>query len=94
MYLNNHTYYSLRYGTIAPKTLLKMFQQVGIKRFAVTDILTTSACMDILRLAPKYELKPVVGVDFRKEAQQQFIVLAQNNKGFLNINRYLSLIHI
>ncbi len=90
MYINTHTYYSLRYGTIKPKDLLENAKKLGIASFALTDINTTSACMDILRLAPKYGIKPVVGVDFRNNSKQQFILLAQNNVGFQHINSYLS----
>ena len=90
MYLNTHTYFSLRYGTIAPKALLEKFQQLGVNQFALTDINTTSACMEVLRIAPKYNIHPVIGVDFRNGAQQQFIMLAANNDGFQQINSYLS----
>ena len=90
MFLNCHTYYSLRYGTLSPKELLQHFQKEKIARFAITDINTTSACLDILRLASEYGVKPTVGVDFRNGAQQQFIMLAQNNKGYQSINEYLS----
>ncbi|MEL6810844.1 MAG: PHP domain-containing protein, partial [Bacteroidota bacterium] len=90
MYINTHTYYSLRYGTIKPKNLLQYAQELGIESFALTDINTTSACMDVLRLAPKYGVRPVMGVDFRNHSKQQFIILAKNNEGFQNINTYLS----
>jgi len=90
MYINTHTYHSLRYGTIKPRDLLEYAQKMGIDSLAVTDINTTSACMDLLRLSPKYNLRLVLGVDFRNSATQQFIMLAQNNEGFYNINQYLS----
>lgn len=90
MYLNTHTYFSLRYGTIAPKALLEEFQQLGVTQFALTDINTTSACMEVLRIAPKYGIRTTVGVDFRNGAQQQFIMLAASNYGFQQINSYLS----
>ena len=90
MYINTHTYFSLRYGTIKPKDLLKMARDMGIECMALTDINTTSACLDFVRLAPRYGLKPVIGVDFRQGAQQKFILLARNNGGFLQINNYLS----
>ncbi|WP_342750389.1 PHP domain-containing protein [Aureitalea marina] len=90
MYINTHTYFSLRYGTIKPKDLLKMAQGMGIDCMALTDINNSSACLDFVRLAPRYGLKPVIGVDFRQGARQQFILLAKNNHGFLQINNYLS----
>ena len=94
MYLNTHTYYSLRYGTIKPEELLQIARSKGIKAFALTDINSTTACIDFVRLAPKYNIKPILGVDFRNGVQQKFILLAKNNQGFQNINNYLSLIKI
>ena len=90
MYLNCHTYYSLRYGTIAPKQLLAIAAAHGANTLALTDINNTSACMDFVRLSGKYKIKPILGVDFRNGAHQQFILIAKNNNGFQNINRYLS----
>lgn len=90
MYLNCHSYYSLRYGTITPENLLKIGEYYGVGTMALTDINNTSACLDVVRLSANYGIKPVIGVDFRNKAQQQFVVLAQNNNGFKNINDYLS----
>ncbi len=90
MYINCHTYFSLRYGTIKPEALLQLAVENGIKTLALTDINTTSACLDFIRLSKKYKIKPVVGVDFRNGIQQQFILLAKNNTGFQQINDYLS----
>jgi DNA polymerase-3 subunit alpha len=90
MYLNCHTYYSLRYGTIKPEQLLAIASDNGVKTLALTDINNTSACLDIVRLSKKYKIKSVLGVDFRNRAQQRFILIAKNNNGFKNINAYLS----
>ena len=90
MFLNTHSYYSLRYGTIKPKHLLIIAAEKGIDCFALTDINTTSACLDFARIASEHDIKPVLGVDFRNGAKQQFILLAKNNVGFMNINTYLS----
>jgi DNA polymerase-3 subunit alpha len=90
MYLNCHTYYSLRYGTIKPEQLLAIASKNGVQTLALTDINTTSACLDVVRLSKKYKIKPVLGVDFRNSAAQQFILIAKNNNGFHNINNYLS----
>ncbi|TNJ46972.1 DNA polymerase III subunit alpha [Tamlana fucoidanivorans] len=90
MYINCHTYYSLRYGTIKPEDLLMAASRHGLNTLAMTDINTTSACLDVVRLSKNYNIKPVLGVDFRNGAQQQFIMLAKNNNGFHNINVYLS----
>ncbi len=90
MYLNTHTYYSLRYGTLKPEELLQIASQQGVKSMALTDINSTSANLDFVRLAPKYSIKPVLGVDFRNGVQQKFILLASCNKSLQLINNYLS----
>jgi len=90
LYINCHTYFSLRYGTIKAENLLELAVEKGIQTLALTDINTTSACLDFVRLSLKHAIKPVLGVDFRNGAQQQFIVLAKNNNGFQQINDYLS----
>ncbi len=91
MYLNCHTYFSLRYGTIAPKELLMLAKNNGIKTMALTDINNTSACLDFVRMSSKYDVKPILGVDFRNGADQQFILLVKDNYGFQQINTYLSI---
>ncbi|MDG1331841.1 MAG: DNA polymerase III subunit alpha [Crocinitomicaceae bacterium] len=92
MYLNTHTYYSLRYGVFDAHTLVELAQENGISSLALTDINTTSACMNFIREARKCGIKPVVGVDIRNGVQQRFILIAKNNDGFQRINHYLTTI--
>ena len=90
MYLNCHTYYSLRYGTFSEVELLQLAKENNIDTIALTDINNTSACMNFVQQAKKMKIKPVIGVDFRNGNQQQFVALAKSNVGFQNINQYLS----
>ena len=90
MYLNCHTYYSLRYGTIKPEDLIAIAVKNSIQTIALTDINNTSACLDFVKLSTKHNIKPVLGVDFRNGAEQQFVLIAKNNSGFQNINNYLA----
>jgi DNA polymerase-3 subunit alpha len=90
MYLNCHSYYSLRYGTFSEVELLELAIENNVNCIALTDINNTSACMNFVQQAKKQNIKPVIGVDFRNGNTQQFVALAKNNKGFENINRYLS----
>ncbi len=90
MLLNNHSYYSLRYGVFSEEELLKLAEARKYKSIALTDINNTSACLNFIRLAPKYNIKPIIGIDFRNGAHQQFVSLAQNNDGFLALNQFLS----
>jgi DNA polymerase-3 subunit alpha len=90
MYLSSHSYYSLRYGTIPPEELLQLAAENDIETLALTDINNTSACLDFIRLSKKYNIKPVVGIDFRNKTKQQFIGLAKNNEGYYELNLFLS----
>lgn len=90
MYINNHTYYSLKFGTISPKELLHQMLDAQVKSFAITDINNTTALLDFLRMTQKNSIKIVAGIDFRNGAQQQFVALAKNNQGFQEINQHLS----
>ena len=90
MFLNCHTYYSLRYGTLKISDLPNLGQKNAATAMALTDINSTSACLEFVRLSPQFNMKPILGVDFRNGAKQQFVMLAENNEGFQNINRYLS----
>lgn len=90
MFLNNHSYYSLRYGTISETELLDIALDEGCTYFTLTDINTTSACLNFIRRAQEKNIKPIIGVDFRNGAKQCYVMLARNNEGFLEINNFLS----
>ena len=82
MYLNCHTYYSLRFGTFSEIDLLQLAVKNNSNCIALTDINNTSACMNFVQQANKLNIKPVIGVDFRNGNSQQFVAIAKNNKGF------------
>lgn len=90
MYLNCHTYYSFKYGTLSVNQLLDQAQKYGIHQLVLSDINNTSAVLDFVRLSKKYGVNPVVGIDYRNGAQQQFVGIAKNNEGFAALNAYLS----
>ena len=100
MYLNCHTYYSFKYGTMSPKELLceansscrnttSMCVPTEIK-FALTDINSTSGCLYHAIQFQNAGLPVIMGIDFRTGNRQDFIAIAQNNEGFQNINYYLT----
>ncbi len=91
MYLNCHSYYSFKYGTMSPEQLLAGAKRLGINKLALTDINNTSGILDFFRLASdKYKIKPIAGIDFRNGAKQQFIALAKSIDGFKEMNDFLS----
>ncbi|MBL7764533.1 MAG: DNA polymerase III subunit alpha [Chitinophagaceae bacterium] len=91
MFLNCHSYYSYRYGILSEEALLQQAAALGLKTIALTDINYTSACLNFIRLAPKYQIKPVIGIDFRQDSTCLYIGLAKNKAGFKALNGHLSL---
>lgn len=90
MHLNCHTYFSFKYGTMSVPQLLAEAQSKGIGSFVLTDINNTSACLEFIRESSKYNVKPIVGIDFRQGMKQHYIGIAKNNEGFLELNEHLS----
>ncbi len=90
MYLNTHSHFSLRYGILSIKELLQLAQRNAQSILALTDINHSGSALEFIRMSAKYDIRPVVGIDFRLGAQQQFVGLARNNKGFKLLNDYLS----
>lgn len=70
--------------------MLQLAQKNGLTSIALTDINTTSACLEFIRESPKYNIKPIIGIDFRNGVEQLFVAIAKNNFGFQEINEYLT----
>lgn len=73
-----------------PKALLQQAADIGITAMALTDINNTSGCIDFFRQAPKHNIKPVAGIDFRNNTKQLFVGLAHNLDGFRELNEFLT----
>jgi len=90
MYLNCHSYYSLRYGTLPIDNLVEMAAANGIDALALTDINTSMGVVDFVKACTKQDIKPIAGIEFRKENRLLYIAIARNNEGFREINEFLS----
>lgn len=90
MYLNCHTYYSLRYGTFSEKELLQLAQENHVTQLVLTDINNTSGTLNFVRKAPEYNVRPILGIDFRNGVDQCYVGVAKNNEGYLELNNFLS----
>ncbi|MCK5440408.1 MAG: PHP domain-containing protein, partial [Maribacter sp.] len=90
MYLNCHTYYSMRFGTFSELELLQLAQENHVTRLALTDINNTSAGLNFVRKARQYNVKPILGIDFRNGVNPCFIGIAKNNEGYQELNGFLS----
>lgn len=70
MHLNCHTYYSLKYGTLSPEQLVEEAAKRQIKTLVLTDINNTSCGYQFIQACEKYQIKPVLGIEFRTSQKQ------------------------
>ncbi len=90
MYLNCHTYYSLRYGLISPGNLVKGALNTGARAIALTDINNSTAIYEFIYECGKNGIKPVAGIEFRNKNRLLYIGLAKNNNGLRILNAQIS----
>ncbi|MFI5172220.1 MAG: DNA polymerase III subunit alpha [Chitinophagales bacterium] len=90
MFLNVHSYYSLRYGVLSPEKLLVEAKEKNIHSFVLTDINNTSGWFELLKEAKKSGIDVKVGIEFRNGNKQLFTGIAKNEHGFAELNRFLS----
>ena len=90
MYLNCHSYYSFRYGTLSPEALVAEAQRCNASSLALTDINNTSACFDFIHLCNEAGIKPIIGMDIRNGHKPGYIALAHSLDGFEELNRFVS----
>ncbi len=90
MYLNVHSQYSLRYGTMSIKTLVEEAQARGITQMVMTDINNSTGVMEFMRECRKNRMKPIGGIEFRRDKKLLYIGIAHNKEGMKELNDFLS----
>lgn len=90
MYLNCHSFHSLRYGTIPLLDLIQQAVSCGVKTMALTDINTVTGIYDFTKACNEVGIKPLVGIEFRCNHQLRYIGLAKNADGLAEMNRFLT----
>ena len=90
MFLNSHTFHSLRYGTLSVEELVKQAADSGAKELVLTDINTVTAIYDFKKECEKFNIKPIVGVEIRRENELLYITIAKDETGIGEINRLLT----
>jgi DNA-directed DNA polymerase III PolC len=90
MYLNCHSYYSLRYGTMSVEELVQKARSAGAETIALTDINNSTAIPEFDGECTKNNIKPLAGIEFRNDNELQYIGIARNNRGLRELNEFLS----
>ena len=92
MYLNCHSYYSLRYGTLPLEKLVAVALKNEVQCMALTDINNGTGMMDFIAECRANGIKPIAGMEFRDENNRLlYITIARNNDGYREINEFLTL---
>ncbi len=87
MYLNCHSYHSLRYGTIPLEDLVQQAVDCKVTAMALTDINTVTGIYDFVKACKAVQIKPLVGMEFRQDHRLVFIALAKTKEGVGEICR-------
>jgi DNA-directed DNA polymerase III PolC len=90
MYLNCHSCYSLRYGVLTPEQLVAAAVARGVTALALTDINNTSCAWEFVTRCREAGIRPVLGIEFRREGRLLYIGLARSDAGFAALCRFLS----
>jgi DNA polymerase-3 subunit alpha/error-prone DNA polymerase len=87
MFVNCHSYHSLRYGTIPVEELVALGAAHGATAMALTDINTVTGVYDFIKACREQGIHAVVGMEFREAGRLCYIGLARNREGFAELCR-------
>ncbi|WP_026899293.1 DNA polymerase III subunit alpha [Daejeonella oryzae] len=90
MYINCKTYFSYRYGTYGTEELVNQAAELGLRSLALTNINGTPDAWDFVDFCRKKEIRPILGSEIRNGNNLCYILLAKNNTGLMQINRFIS----
>ncbi|AWW29442.1 DNA polymerase III subunit alpha [Echinicola strongylocentroti] len=90
MYLNCKTYFSYRYGTIGTQELVDMAVARKVRSLALTNINSTADAWDFVDFCRKSGIRPVLGAEIRNGNRLLYVLLAKNDEGLMQVNRFLS----
>jgi error-prone DNA polymerase len=91
LYLNCHTYYSLRYGTLSPEKLVQKALEYQAEALVLTDINNSSGMPYFVKACFNSGIKPIGGMEFRDDNHHLlYTAIAANNEGFRELNEFLT----
>lgn len=88
--LNVHSFFSFKYGIFSIEQLIDWAVRHRYKTLTLTDINGTAGHLEFVRQAKIAGIRPLLGIDFRNGAKQQYLGIARNNAGYQSLNELLS----
>lgn len=90
MYLNAHSQYSLRYGTMPVPRLIDEAMARGVTQMVLTDINNSTGAMEFIRECREKGMKAICGLEYRKYKKLLYIGIAKNKEGMRELNEFLT----
>ncbi len=90
MYLNCHSYFSLRYGTLPPEELPVLARRHGVETLVLTDINNTSCAFQFVQACRKEGIRPILGIEFRQDGRLLYVGIARNDEGWRALCAHLT----
>ncbi|MDR0433953.1 MAG: DNA polymerase III subunit alpha, partial [Gracilibacteraceae bacterium] len=107
VHLHVHTQYSLLDGAASIDKLTRRAKELGMEALAITDHGVMYGVIDFYRACREQGIKPIIGCEIyvapysrhektpgRDDKNYHLILLAENNEGYHNIVRIVSLAHL
>ncbi len=85
-----HSQYSLKYGVLTPEEIILWGKNNQFPYMVLTDINTSGAVLLFIQAAKKHGVNTSVGIDFRNDLKKCYTIIAKNNRGFHEVNSFLS----
>lgn len=90
MFINCHSFHSLRYGTLSIEELVRQAHELGAKQLVLTDINTVTGIYDFKKECEEFGIKPIPGVEVRKEGKLLYVGIARKFSGIGEINTIIT----
>lgn len=90
MFINCHSFHSLRYGTLSIHELVTQAKALGVKELVLTDINTVTGIYDFKKTCEDLGIKPIPGVEVRKDGKLLYVGIAKRFSGIGEINKMIT----
>ncbi|WP_330744929.1 DNA polymerase III subunit alpha [Chryseobacterium sp. CP-77] len=90
MFINCHSFHSLRYGTLSIQELVTQAKALGIKELVLTDINTVTGIYDFKKTCEELGIKPIPGVEVRNGGKLLYVGIARKFSGIGEINKMIT----
>lgn len=93
VHLHTHSPFSFLDGATGIETLVAETARFGMSALALTDHNTIAGLPELHKWAAVYGIKPISGAELTLEDGSHLTVLAENQEGYINLCRLLTLAH-